>query len=218
MTCKSTRLGGALLLGAAALPAFACELPKLPVIPASVGDQAAAISAATSAYFDGMRAYAACIETELDSAGGDAAPASVKSVLAARSNAAVEEATAIQTLFQERVAPGQTATPGSQDALRKLIEGVASGKVDYDALAPEYARTARQGFQFQQARIAALGAIQSMKFGGVDPDGRDFFEVQHENGLLRARIGLDDTGKIDFAMLQPPAGPPPQRRRSPKSY
>ena len=217
MKFKSINLG-ALLLGAAALPTFACDLPKLPVIPASVGDQAVAISAATSAYFEGIRAYATCIEAELVSAGGDAAPASVKSVLAARSNAAVEEATAIQALFQERVAQGQTATPGSQDALRKLIEGVAGGTVDFDALTPEYARTARQGFGFLQARVAALGPIQSMKFGGVDPEGRDFYEVQHENGLLRARIGLDDAGKVDFAMLQPPAGAPPQRRRSTKSY
>ena len=217
MKLNSTKLVGA-LLGGAVFPAFACDLPKLPVIPASVGDQAPAISAATSAYFEGMRAYAACIEAELVSAGGDAAPATVKSALAARASAAVEEATAVQKLFQERVAAGQTATPGSQDALRKLIEGVASGTVDYDALTPEYARTARQGFGFQQPRIAALGAIQSMTFGGVDPEGRDFYEVQHENGLLRARIGLDDAGKIDFAMLQPPASPPPQRRRSPKDY
>lgn len=211
---------GALSLGALSLPASACDLPKLPVIPAAgaLGDQGPAVSAATSAYFEGMRAYAACIESELAAAGADAAPAAVKAVLAARSNAAVEEATAIQKLFQERVAAGQTATPGSREALHKLIEGVASGNVDYDALTPEYARMARQGFGFLQGRIAALGAIQSMEFGGVDPEGRDFYEVQHENGLMRARIGLDDTGKISFAMLQPPAGPPPTRRRTTKSY
>jgi hypothetical protein len=214
------QLVGALSVGALALPAMACELPKLPLIPAAdaIGDRAPAVSEATAAYFEGMRSYAACLEGELQAAGGDAAPASVKAVIAARSNAAVAEATAIQKLFQERVAAGQTATPGSEAALRKLIEGVASGTVDYDALTPQYARMARQQFGFLQGRIAALGAIRNVTFGGVDPEGRDIYQVEHENGTLRARIGLDDESKIDFAMLQPPPGARPQRRRTTKSY
>src|SRR6185503_13670035 len=101
----TSRIGG-LLLGAIALPAFACDLPKLPVIPAKdqIGDQAPAVSAATGAYFDGMRAYAACIQEQLGAAGGEAAPASVKAVYVARSAAAVAEAQAVQQLYQERVA------------------------------------------------------------------------------------------------------------------
>src|SRR5262245_35332691 len=102
MTAMTCRIGG-LLLAMNAVPAFACDLPRLPLIPAkdAVGDQAAAISAATGAYFDGMRTYIDCLGTALAAAGGDAAPQSVKAVLVGRHNAAVAEAEAIQKLFQE---------------------------------------------------------------------------------------------------------------------
>lgn len=198
------------LCGAATLPAFACELPKLPVIPAAdqIGDRAPAISEATSAYFDGIREYASCIQEELAAAGGDAAPASIRTVLVARANVAVTEAQVVQKLFQERVAAGQTATPGSEEALRKLIAGVASGKPDYDAMTEDAARAMRQQVGFLQGSLAAAGEIRGIQFGGVDPQGRNIYQVQHENSTTQARIALADDGKVEFAMLrpQPPAG------------
>jgi hypothetical protein len=209
---------GSFLLGATASPGFACDLPTLPVIPAAadIGDQAPVVSAATSAYFEGIRAYAVCIEDQLAAAGGDAAPPSVKAVLLARSSAAVAEALAIQKLFQERVAAGQTPTPGSEAALRKLIEGLAGGMPDYDAMTPEMARITRQQLAFLQPQLVAGGAIRSIEFGGIDPQGRNIFAVHHENGTTNARIGLDGDGKIDFAQLRraPVAGAPGEPRRT----
>jgi hypothetical protein len=192
---------------------MACELPKLPVIPAAdqIGDQAPAVSAATSAYFEGMRAYADCIEAELAAAGGDAAPASVKAALVARSRAAVAEAQAIQKLFQERIGAGQTATPGSEEALRKYIEGIASGTPDYDAMTEEWARTARQQLGFVRPSVTDGGAVQSLEFIGIDTEGRNIYEVRQANGTMNARISLDADGKIDFAMLR--ANPAPGERR-----
>ena len=210
MTFRSSKYVGYVFCGAVSLPAFACDLPKLPVIPPGdqIGDQAAAVSEATAAYFDGMRAYAACIQDELAAAGGDAAPASVRDVFVARGAAAVAEAQAVQRLFQERVAAGQTATPGSEEALRKLIEGVASGTPDYEAMTDDWARAMRQRVGFLQPSLAAAGAIRSIAFGGIDPEGRNIFQVQHENSTTQARIGLAADGKVEFAMLQtaPPAG------------
>jgi hypothetical protein len=222
MARKAIHLIGALSLGASALPAFACDLPKLPAIPAGAAgtDQATAVSGATSAYFEGMRTYTSCIEAELAAAGGESAPASVKGVLALRANAAVEEATAVQKLFQERVAVGQTATPGSEAALRKHIEGIASGAPAYDAMTDEWARMTRQGMGFIRPGIEALGAIRSVAFGGVDPDGRDIYQVEHENGTLNALIGFDDAGKIDFALLRPsrPSNEPRRTARIPRRH
>ena len=215
MTIRATNVVGGLLLGAVALPALACDLPKIPVIPArdQIGDQAPAVTAATSAYFESMRAYADCIEAALAAAGGDAAPASFKDAMIERNNAAVIEAQAVQKLFQERVAVGQTATPGAEVALRKYIEGIASGMPDYDAMTPEWARTARQSLAFAQRAAAAAGAIQSMEFGGIDPDGRNIYVVHQANGITNARIGLDAAGKIDFAMLRPAPAPGEPRSR-----
>jgi hypothetical protein len=201
------------LLGAAALPALACDLPKIPVIPErdKIGDQAAAVTAATSAYFEGMRAYADCIEAALAAAGGDAAPPTLKAALIERNHAAVAEAQEVQKLYQERVAAGQTATPGSENALRKYIEGIASGMPDYDAMTPEWARTAKQTLAFAQRAAAAAGPIQSVEFGGIDPDGRNIYVVHQANGITNARIGLDADGKVNFAMLRPAPAPGEKR-------
>jgi len=209
MTIRATNVVGGLLLAAAALPALACELPKIPVIPErdKIGDQAPAVTAATSAYFEGMRAYADCIEAALAAAGGDAAPVSLKDALIERNHAAVAEAQEVQKLYQERVAVGQTATPGSQNALRKYIEGIASGMPDYSAMTEDWARTAKQQLAFTQRAAAAAGAIQSIEFGGIDPDGRNIYVVHQEKGTTNARIGLDADGKINFAMLRPAQAP-----------
>jgi hypothetical protein len=194
------------LLGAPALPALACDLPKLPVIPAKdqIGDQAPAVTAATSAYFEAMRAYAVCIQSALAAAGGDAAPESVKAVLAARSDAAIAEAQAVDKLYQASIGTGQTATRGTEPALRKLIEGLATGMPDYDLMTPEMQRLTRQQLGNLQRDTAALGAIQSIQFRGVGARGWDTFEVQGESATMNARIHLDEQGKIDGALLQAP--------------
>jgi hypothetical protein len=213
MMSKMTGRVGGLLLSAIALPAFACDLPKLPIIPAKdqIGDQAAIVSAATGAYFDGMRAYTDCIDAALAAAGGDAAPASFKATIVKRHNAAVAEAQAIQKLFQERVAAGQTAAPGSEAALRKLIEGLASGMPDYAAMTPEFAKQMRQQVGFLEPMAAGSGAIQSIEFAGIDTEGRNIFQVVQEKGATNARIALDADGKIEFALLRP--APKPGERR-----
>ena len=212
MTTMTSRVCG-VLLGAIALPAFACDLPKVPLIPEKdqIGDQAPTISAATGAYFDGMRAYTDCIEALLEAAGGEAAPPSFKGVINGRLNVAVAEAQAIQKLFQERVAAGQTATPGSADALRKLIEGLASGTPDYDAMTPEFATQMKQQIRFLQPMAAASGAIHSIEFAGIDTEGRNIYQVTQEKGATNARIALDADGKIEFALLRP--APTPGERR-----
>jgi hypothetical protein len=181
---------------------MACDLPKLPVIPDPIGDQAPAVTAAASTYFEGMRAYAACIQSTLEAAGGDSAPASLKAILSARSDAAIAEAQAVDTLYRERVGAGQTATRATEPALRKLVEGLAAGMPDYDLLTPEMQQRTRQQLGNLQRNTAALGAIQTLEFRGVGAMGWDTFEVRGADATLTARIHLDDQGKIDGALLQ----------------
>jgi hypothetical protein len=209
----TSRVGG-VLIAAIALPAYACDLPKLPVIPAKdqIGDQAPAINAATGAYFDGMRLYADCIEAALEAAGGDAAPRSVKTAFVARSQAAVAEAEAIQKLYQERFTAGQTAKPGTEAALRKLVEGLANGTPDYDAMTPSMQRATRQQLGNLRRGAEAVGKITSLEFTGVDPQGSDVYQIHGESGTMTGRIKLDEEDKISVAWLSPPAGTRPPRR------
>jgi hypothetical protein len=221
MTFRSSKYVGYVFCGAVSLPAFACDLPKLPVIPPGdqIGDQAAAVSEATAAYFDGMRAYAACIQDELAAAGGDAAPASVRDVFVARGAAAVAEAQVVQRLYQERVTVGQSATPGTEEALRKLIAGLASGTPDYDAMNPGMQRATRQQIANLRRDTAALGEIVEIDFTGVGPQREDLFQVSGATGAMTARIRLDDEGKIDMAFLRRAPAPgerPPTARIPPR--
>jgi hypothetical protein len=178
----------------------------MPLIPAQqdVGDRADEVRAAVGVYFDGMRAYVACVQADLKAAGGDAAPTSVKTALVARNNTAVAEAQEVQKLFQERIGGGQTAKAGTEAAVRKLAEGIISGEPDYDAMVPDMARLTRQQLPNLQSMLVALGpAIQSVEFGGVGQQGHDVYMVHHENGVSRWAIGLDGEGKINFAIVRP---------------
>jgi hypothetical protein len=110
----TTIIGGGLLAGIAG-SAMACDLPKLAVIPPKdeVAGMEAEIRAAANAYFTGMQAYTACIQTELADAGGESAPPLVKRVLVARNNSAVAEAEFMMKLFTDNVGPVEAAPVGS---------------------------------------------------------------------------------------------------------
>jgi hypothetical protein len=87
--------------------AMACDVPKLAVIPPKdeVAGKEAEVRAAASAYFTAMQAYTACVQAELESAGGESAPDLVRRVLVARNNAAVAEAEFMMKLFTDNVGP-----------------------------------------------------------------------------------------------------------------
>lgn len=92
----------------------------------------------------------------------------------------------------------QTAAPGSEAALRKIIEGVRSGNPDYDMMAPALAMAARQQLNQDQGTLSPLGAIQSVTFKGVGPAGPDIYLVKFEKGSLEYRIRFSTDGKVEL--------------------
>ena len=206
MGWNSVHLVGALALCAVANRAPACDLPSLPVIPAqqAVGARADQARADTGVYFKAMREYASCVQADLKAAGGDAAPADVKAALVARNNAAVAEAQAVQKLFEERIGGGKTGTPSSEAAARKLADELLSGKPDYDWMTPEMARATREQLGSLRNYLVSRGSvIQSVEFAGVDAQGREIYLVRQEKGTSGFTIGLDKTGRLNFALVGP---------------
>lgn len=96
----------------------------------------------------------------------------------------------------------QTAAPGSEAALRKLIEDVRVGKPDYDTMSPGLAAATRQQLPQLQSSITQLGAIQSVTFKGVGPAGPDIYQVKFEKGSLEYRIWLAADGKVESASVR----------------
>jgi hypothetical protein len=65
----------------------------------------AAVQAAATAYFEAMTAYTACVQADLQTAGGDAAPELVRRVFVSRNNTAVAEAEFMMKLYTDATSP-----------------------------------------------------------------------------------------------------------------
>jgi hypothetical protein len=99
----------------------------------------------------------------------------------------------------------QAATPGSEQALRRLIEGVSTGKPPFAQMSPALADATRQQLPQLQMTIAQLGAVQSIEFRGVGNQGWDIYDVRQEHGSSQWRIALGADGIIIGALVS--AGP-----------
>jgi CubicO group peptidase (beta-lactamase class C family) len=97
----------------------------------------------------------------------------------------------------------QTAAPGSEAALRKLIEGLRGGNPDYDTMSLNFAAITRQQLPQLESTIADLGEVQSVSFKGVGPGGADIYQVKFEKGALECRISLSSDGKVEGAGIRP---------------
>jgi hypothetical protein len=54
-----------------------------------------------------------------------------------------------------------------------------------------------------QSVIAPLGAVQSVRYLGVDNHGDDVYTVEQEHGVSHWRVALDSTGWISGVMVTP---------------
>ena len=97
----------------------------------------------------------------------------------------------------------QTPAPGSEAAVRRLIEETRLGKPNYDLMSPGMAAATRQQLPQLQSSIVQLGALQSLSFTGVGPAGADIYSAKFENGSLEYRIWLAPDGKIESANVRP---------------
>jgi CubicO group peptidase (beta-lactamase class C family) len=97
----------------------------------------------------------------------------------------------------------QTAAPGSEAAVRRMIEELRLGKPNYDLLSPDLASATREQLPELQAMITGMGALQSVTFKGVGPGGADIYQIKFEKGSLDYRIWLAADGKTESANVRP---------------
>jgi DNA-binding transcriptional MerR regulator len=124
-------------------------------------------------------------------------------ITASRIDAAM--AADIKTRLAARIA-GNTPAPGSDAALRRLIESLMNGTPNYDEMAAGFATTLRKQLTQMQMIARYLGAILSIEFKGVGKQGWDSYEVRRENGTALWRIAFVD-GKITGAQASFADGP-----------
>lgn len=109
---------------------------------------------------------------------------------------------AIDSSIGERVR-AQTPAPGSEAALRQLILGIESGNPNYGELSPQLAAGTKAMLGDLQATMKPWGALRSLEFRGVDPDGWDKYLVHFDRGSAAWSIALDSYGLIVGAGTHP---------------
>jgi CubicO group peptidase (beta-lactamase class C family) len=97
----------------------------------------------------------------------------------------------------------QAPAPGSEAAVRRMIEEIRSGQPNYDLMSPGLAAATRQQLPRLRSDITNLGAVQSITFKGVGPAFPDIYLVKFEKGALEYRIWLSPDGKVESANLRP---------------
>jgi CubicO group peptidase (beta-lactamase class C family) len=118
------------------------------------------------------------------------------------SDADAKKANEAAAAFEKRF-KDQTPAPGSEAAVRRMIDGIRSGKPNYDLMSPGLADATRQQLSGLQSTLSSLGSLQSITFKGVGPGGADIYQVKFDKDSFDYRIWLAPDGKVDSANFRP---------------
>jgi len=116
----------------------------------------------------------------------------------------IDAATARQILDHTHALQArQTPSPGTEAAIRKMINGALTGDQPYASMTPELADAVRKQASVLEATAKSLGPIQSMQFLGVDDAGNDVYVVHQQNGVTHWLISVNSGGIITTALVRP---------------
>jgi DNA-binding transcriptional MerR regulator len=119
--------------------------------------------------------------------------------------------------LRERI-QGQQPLPGSEAAMRRLVEGIQAGNPPYEEMSSQLVQLVRMQLPLLQPLAKYLGAFRATEFRGVEGGGWDQYDVHCERGTSRWRILLSADGKISSASYdwdRPKSAPPSRDRASP---
>jgi DNA-binding transcriptional MerR regulator len=95
----------------------------------------------------------------------------------------------------------QQPLPGSEAALRRLVEGIQAGIPPYEAMSSQLGQIVRMQLPLLQPLAKYFGGLRSIEFHGVENGGSDQYDVHCERGTSRWRILLSADNKIATANL-----------------
>ncbi|HEX8784446.1 MAG TPA: hypothetical protein VF764_13805, partial [Steroidobacteraceae bacterium] len=93
----------------------------------------------------------------------------------------------------------QTPMPGSDAAVRRLIEGILADKPKYEEMSPFYAEVVRKEGFITRLIYTKRGPVRSIEFRHVDRNGGDVYEVRQDGGFSTWVIYLNPNGLIEDA-------------------
>jgi hypothetical protein len=119
------------------------------------------------------------------------------------SDAEFRELQARAAAFEKRF-KDQTADPGTEAAVRRMIEESRSGTPNYDLMSPQMKQATEEQLPQIQSMIKDLGKLVEVKFTGVGPGGMDIYNLKFENGNVEYRIALGPDDKTVVGALMRP--------------
>ncbi|CAN5130381.1 hypothetical protein BH11PSE2_BH11PSE2_11420 [soil metagenome] len=109
----------------------------------------------------------------------------------------------IEALSQARLfEPRSTPAPGTEAALRRMLDELAKGEPRYDLMSPSLANATRTQLPTLQQRLTAIGPIQSIAFLEVDGGGLDTYTVKGSEAALIWGVTLGPDGKVTNAVFR----------------
>ena len=106
-----------------------------------------------------------------------------------------ETAKVIKQTIADRI-KDRIPAPGSQEALRQMLDTGRAGNPNYDQMSAEFAQVVRGQLPYWQIVGQYFGAIVSIEFLRVSNQGWDIYKVQHEKDVHQYRIAMGDDGKV----------------------
>ncbi|HEY2069894.1 MAG TPA: M56 family metallopeptidase [Rhizomicrobium sp.] len=107
-----------------------------------------------------------------------------------------------EAALAQRIA-ANTQSPGTEDALRHQIDGLASGNPDYGKMMPSLAAGTRQMLGDLHAKVDSWGPVTAVKFVGVGKNGMDVYEVTCRNKRSKWEVApLTPDGRISSIFFE----------------
>lgn len=95
-------------------------------------------------------------------------------------------------------------SPGTEASLRRYIGSLEKGAPNYDEMEPVVATKVRTQLTEILSNIKRLGALKTMTFKSVSPEGMDIYALEFERGHAEARMApLTPDGKVQIRGFSP---------------
>jgi uncharacterized membrane protein len=97
----------------------------------------------------------------------------------------------------------KSASPGTDEALRRYILSLERGHPNYEEMSPQLAAAVNQQLPKIMATISGLGEFTSLTYEGTDTVGADVYIAAFAQGRLEYHIGPLVDGKVAYRQLRP---------------
>jgi len=92
----------------------------------------------------------------------------------------------------------RSASPGTEDSLRRYILSLQQGHPNYEEMSPRLAASVNRQLPKIKALVDGLGELKSLTYKGTDSDGSDVYVAAFARGRLEWHIGPLVDGKVTY--------------------